>query len=466
MRGEVLALVMITTLLHALLLSATLPLAGGSDSCATPLAIFGQGRFDFDLTLATTGTEGQTEAICLSNGTSGIASDVWYEWMATTDGIARLYTCGQTLIDTKVAIYSGSGCPTNGSALACNEDFCGWQSSLEWSVTAGSVYTIQLGLLPGAGTGSGSFELFVGPLAADNVALAGVATQSTNYSATAGLPGNAIDGNTDGTWLNGSCTHTDPTSPSNWWEVDLGGSHPIGPILLYNRTDCCHTRLSNFRVSIFQGATEVWGEDAHVGTGYVMWNGVHRVVPPLGISGDRVRVGFLGMNNDGNANLTLAEVQVTLGFAGTVYCTGDGSGTSCPCANWGGQGTGCANSTGFGGVLSSGGAPSVLSSTLSLQASQLAPGGLGIFFQGKNTINSGMGRMFGDGLRCAGGAAVRLQVVMADASGDSSTNVNIGAVSGAVAGDTRRYQFWYLDALSPCGSGFNLTNAVEVVWGS
>ncbi len=74
--------------------------------------------------------------------------------------------------------------------------------------------------------------------------------------------------------------------------------------------------------------------------------------------------------------------------------------------------------------------------------------------------------MFGDGLRCAGGAAVRLQVVMADASGDSSTNVNIGAVSGAVAGDTRRYQFWYLDALSPCGSGFNLTNAVELVWGS
>ena len=100
MRGEVLALVMITTLLHTLLLSATLPLAGGSDSCATSLPIFGQGRFDFDLTLATTGTEGQAEAICLSNGTSGIASDVWYEWMATTDGIARLYTCGQTLIDT------------------------------------------------------------------------------------------------------------------------------------------------------------------------------------------------------------------------------------------------------------------------------------------------------------------------------------------------------------------------------
>ena len=457
---------MISTLLHAFLLSATIPVAGGSDSCATPETIAGQGRFDFVLTTSTTGTEGQTEALCFATGTSGIANDVWYEWMATTDGFARLYTCGQTLIDTKVAIYPGSGCPTGGSALACNEDFCGWQSSLEWAVTAGSVYTIQVGLLPGAGTGSGSFELFIGPLAADNVALGGVAAQSTNYNATSGLPINAIDGNTDGTWANGSCTHTDPTSNNNWWEVDLGGSFPIGPILLYNRFDCCHTRLSNFRVSVFQGATEVWGEDAHVGTGYVMQNGVHRAVPPIGISGDRVRVGYLGMNNDGNANLTLAEVQVTLGEVGTIYCIGDGSGTFCPCGNIGGQGTGCANSTGLGGVLMSGGSPSVSSSTLALQASQLVPGGVGVFFQGNNAINAGLGIMFGDGLRCAGGAAVRLQIAMADANGISSTSVNIGAAAGVTAGSTRRYQFWYQDAFTPCGSGFNLTNALEVVWGS
>jgi hypothetical protein len=457
---------MITTLLHAFLLSAAFPVAGGSDSCATPDTIVGQGRFDFDLTASTTGTEGQGEPLCLASGTSGIASDVWFEWTSETDGVARLYTCGQTSVDTKIAIHSGSGCPVPGSILACNDDFYGLQSSLEWAVTSGSVYTIQFGAFPGAAAGTGSFELFVGPLAADNVALAGVAAQSTNYNATLGLAGNAIDGNTDGVWNNGSITHTDWTSSNNWWEVDLGGSFPIGPILLYNRLDCCHTRLSNFRVSVFQGATEVWGEDAHVGTGYVMQNGVHRAVPPVGISGDRVRVGIFGMNNDGSAELTLAEVQVTLGFAGTVYCAGDGSGTSCPCANPGGPGTGCANSTGFGGLLSSGGAPSVSSSTFSLQASQLTPGGLGIFFQGNNSINSGMGRMFGDGLRCAGGAAVRLQVVTANASGDSSTNVNIGALSGVVAGGTRRYQLWYQDSLSPCGSGFNLTNAVEVVWGS
>ncbi len=458
---------MFTSLLNALAISATLPLAGGSDSCSTPLPIYGQGRFDFDLTLATTGTEGQNEAICNSNGTSGIASDVWYEWMATTDGMARLYTCGQTLIDTKVAVYAGSGCPTQGSSVACNEDFCGWQSSLEWAVTAGTVYTIQLGLLPGAGTGSGSFELFVGPRTIDNLALGGVASQSTNYSATQGLPVLAIDGNTSGTWSNGSCTHTNGTSTNNWWEVDLGGSHPIGPILLYHRTDCCHTRLSNFRVSVLQGATEIWGEDAHVGTGYVMQNGVHRAVPPTGTSGDRVRVSILGMNNDGNGNLTLAEVQVTLGEVGTVYCAGDGAGSACPCANPGGPGEGCANSAGAGagGVLVTLGSQSVSSSTLTLQGAQLVPGGVGIFFQGNNAINGGLGVMFGDGLRCAGGAAVRLQIVTADASGNSATTVNIAAAVGLVGGETKRYQLWYQDPASPCGSGFNTTNGVEVVWG-
>jgi hypothetical protein len=456
---------MLSTLLHALLISATIPVAGGSDSCATPETIIGQGRFDYDLTTATTGTEGQTEAACLASGTSGIASDVWFEWTPTTDGVARLYTCSQTADDTKVAIYPGSGCPTPGQILACNDDFCGLQSSVEWAVTGGSTYTIQFGNFPGAAPGTGTVELFVGPRAQDNVALGGTATQSTNYSATLGLAGNAIDGNTDGVWNNGSITHTDWTSSNNWWEVDLGGSFPIGPILLYNRLDCCHTRLSNFRVSVFQGATEVWGEDAHVGTGYVMQNGVHRAVPPVGISGDRIRVGILGMNNDGSAELTLAEVQVTLGEVGTVYCTGDGTGMTCPCANVGGAGEGCANSGGTGGVLVTAGSQSVSNSTFVLQGSQLVPGGVGVFFQGNNAINTGLGVLFGDGLRCAGGAAVRLQIVVAGMSGGASTSIDIAAKAGLLGGETKRYQLWYQDGTSACGSGFNLTNGVEVVWG-
>jgi hypothetical protein len=47
---------MVTTLLHALLLSAALPSAGGSDSCTTAETITGQGRFDFGFNL-TNGVE-------------------------------------------------------------------------------------------------------------------------------------------------------------------------------------------------------------------------------------------------------------------------------------------------------------------------------------------------------------------------------------------------------------------------
>lgn len=111
------------------------------------------------------------------------------------------------------------------------------------------------------------------------------------------------------------------------------------------------------------------------------------------------------------------------------------------------------------------GSQSVSSSTLTLQGAQLVPGGVGIFFQGNNAINGGLGVMFGDGLRCAGGAAVRLQIVTADASGNSATTVNIAAAVGLVGGETKRYQLWYQDPASPCGSGFNTTNGVEVVWG-
>jgi hypothetical protein len=35
-----------------------------------------------------------------------------------------------------------------------------------------------------------------------------------------------------------------------WWQVDLGGKKKINQIIIYNRTDCCANRLSNYQVSI------------------------------------------------------------------------------------------------------------------------------------------------------------------------------------------------------------------------
>ncbi|MAF67111.1 MAG: hypothetical protein CMJ84_15815 [Planctomycetes bacterium] len=148
-----------------------------------------------------------------------------------------------------------------------------------------------------------------------------------------------------------------------------------------------------------------------------------------------------------------------------AYCFGDGTGSGCPCGNFGGSGEGCANGTGLGGLLAAGGSPSIAAAELVLEGSQLSPNQPGLYFQGDNAVNGGMGVTFGDGLRCAGGSVARLQVRVADGLGNSSTTIDIAAAGGVSAGITKRYQLWYRDPqASPCSTTFNLTNGMEIFW--
>ena len=155
----------------------------------------------------------------------------------------------------------------------------------------------------------------------------------------------------------------------------------------------------------------------------------------------------------------------TGGGPATAYCFGDGTGTPCPCANTGSAGRGCQNGTGNSGLLTASGSASLSAANLVLSGAGLQPSQPGLYFQGNNVTGGGNGFQNGDGLRCAGGSIRRLQVRFANVNGESSTTVNIGAVGVANPGDTRRYQLWYRNPLnSPCGSTFNLTNGLEVVW--
>ena len=98
-----------------------------------------------------------------------------------------------------------------------------------------------------------------------------------------------------------------------------------------------------------------------------------------------------------------------------------------------------------------------------LEASGI-PDDTGLYFQGNNAVNGGNGVAFGDGLRCAGNEAVRLQIVTASGGG-SSTSISIGTKGGVSTGDTKRYQLWYRDTgTSPCGNLFNFTNGYEITW--
>ncbi|MDE0890831.1 MAG: hypothetical protein OSB14_01435 [Planctomycetota bacterium] len=155
-------------------------------------------------------------------------------------------------------------------------------------------------------------------------------------------------------------------------------------------------------------------------------------------------------------------------FSGTSFCSGDGSNATCPCGNSGNADHGCANGAdAMGAKLAASGSASVSAANMVLSASGLVPNQPGLYFQGNNAINGGMGVAFGDGLRCAGGAVIRLQVRFADGAGSSATSIDVAANGGVAPGDVKRYQIWYRDpGTSLCGAGFNLSNGMEVTWGA
>jgi plastocyanin len=161
-------------------------------------------------------------------------------------------------------------------------------------------------------------------------------------------------------------------------------------------------------------------------------------------------------------------VTITSPGPGEAFCSGDGSGTACPCGNTGNSGEGCANDTGSGALMSGAGSASISADDLVLNVVNLTQGP-GLFFQGNNAVNSANGNPFGDGLRCAGGSVIRLEVQFANAGNNFSTQTSlpIAASGGANVGQTKRYQYWYRDAgTSPCNSLFNLSNGYEVTWGA
>ncbi|XP_040925839.1 pentraxin fusion protein-like isoform X2 [Betta splendens] len=67
-----------------------------------------------------------------------------------------------------------------------------------------------------------------------DVALTGTATQSSTFGY--GYASNAIDGNTDSYYYDGSCSHTNP-GVGNWWSVLLPGVYRIDTISITNRNE-------------------------------------------------------------------------------------------------------------------------------------------------------------------------------------------------------------------------------------
>jgi len=122
------------------------------------------------------------------------------------------------------------------------------------------------------------------------------ATQSSDPFG--GVASRAVDGNTDGDWNHGSVTHTDFQAGA-WWQVDLQAAHNINSVVVWNRTDCCGERLTNFRAQVSSDGS-TWTSTTFPGTPSPS------AEIYLGAASARyIRIQLVGTNY-----LTLAEVQV------------------------------------------------------------------------------------------------------------------------------------------------------------
>jgi Domain of unknown function (DUF1929)/F5/8 type C domain/Glyoxal oxidase N-terminus/Kelch motif len=144
-----------------------------------------------------------------------------------------------------------------------------------------------------------------------NIAVNKPATQSSTavingITASANL---AVDGNTDGTFANGSVTHTNFDATA-WWQVDLGAVQSIQNVVIYNRGDCCPERLSNFYVFVsdtpfFSSSLSITLGQPDVGTYFQTGPAGRPIIVPVNRTGRYVRVQLSGTNF-----LHMSEVQI------------------------------------------------------------------------------------------------------------------------------------------------------------
>ena len=140
-----------------------------------------------------------------------------------------------------------------------------------------------------------------------NAASGKLAMQSSTVLA--GVAARAVDGNTDGAWLKNSVTHTN-NEAGPWWQVDLGTVHSIAEIKIWNRTDCCPERLSNFYV--FISSTPFTSNDLNT----TLINSAVSSFPAPGVAGTptSIPIGkqgrFVRIQLMGPDYLSLAEVEV------------------------------------------------------------------------------------------------------------------------------------------------------------
>lgn len=210
-----------------------------------------------------------------TQGTIHMGGNLWgYTIRSTVGGPCRAGTARD-----HGEIYADYGAPAV---------WLGWATSLPTDCTARFETSV----------GNGHWDDFHWSVLSTKLNLAAGRTTRQSSSQFGGDPGRAVDGNIDGNWYDNSVTHTGRDAQA-WWQVDLGTSKALGEVVVFNRTDCCTDRLSNFDILLSNDGSS-WESAAN-------YPGAAPARTSLTVTGTAryVRVRLRGTNY-----LSLAEVQV------------------------------------------------------------------------------------------------------------------------------------------------------------
>jgi hypothetical protein len=173
-----------------------------NDLCAAASTI-GDGTNTFDTRCAT--TQGANLDAACGLGDTPVVADVWYYYVAPTDGAAYLSFCDLTF-DAVAAIYDTSvGCPADGTTqIVCGvtTEGCPASPTVSFNVSAGVAYWVRIGGYYGgpldlpSGTGSFTLTSVPGGPANDSCGFAQVLASSP---ATAAFDGTLVAATNDGT---------------------------------------------------------------------------------------------------------------------------------------------------------------------------------------------------------------------------------------------------------------------------
>ena len=269
----------------------------------------------------------------------------------------------------------------------------------------------------------------------------------------------------DGLWSDLYISYFSPGHDYDFYKLAVHPGQTLAVDLLFDHAAADLDLLIHAGLKQCEGQATAPSGETYVAAGQSMTDGESAVwVNDTGLTWSvfiRVRLDEVPRDGCGLYDMQITRFDTGIG---TSFCFGDGSasGAVCPCGNPSSSNAGCANSQGHGAILTAAGTTNVANDDLSFSVIHAAPNQPFMLLQGATSIAV----PFKDGILCTGNPTRRMEVVFLDAAGFGTTVESV-VTNGAIApGQTRYYQAWYRDPLTPapCTGRSNLTQALELAW--